>query len=110
MRRRDFITLLGGATVPWSLAARAQQAGFVEGRSVKVEYRWAEGQFDRLPAMAADLVDRKVAAICAGAGDVAIRAAMAATKTTPIVFTTASDPVRAGFVASLRHRRHFYGS
>jgi ABC-type uncharacterized transport system substrate-binding protein len=131
MRRRDFITLLGGATVPWSLAARAQQsatqvigvlhgvsaaqwtdrmvgfhqglgeAGFVEGRSVKVEYRWAEGQFDRLPAMAADLVDRKVAAICAGAGDVAIRAAMAATKTTPIVFTTASDPVRAGFVASL---------
>src|SRR6476660_869992 len=109
MRRRDFITLLGGATVPWSLAARAQQsatqvigvlhgvsaaqwtdrmvgfhqglgeAGFVEGRSVKVEYRWAEGQFDRLPAMAADLVDRKVAAICAGAGDVAIRAAMAAT-------------------------------
>jgi ABC-type uncharacterized transport system substrate-binding protein len=131
MRRRDFITLLGGATVPWSIAARAQQsatqvigvlhgvsaaqwidrmvgfhqglgeAGFVEGRSVKVEYRWAEGQFDRLPAMAADLVDRKVAAICAGAGDVAIRAAMAATKTTPIVFTTASDPVRAGFVASL---------
>jgi putative ABC transport system substrate-binding protein len=131
MRRRDFITLLGGATVPWSLAARAQQsatqvigvlhgvsaaqwidrmvgfhqglgeAGFVEGRNVKVEYRWAEGQFDRLPAMAADLVDRKVAAICAGAGDVAIRAAMAATKTTPIVFTTASDPVRAGFVASL---------
>ena len=63
--------------------------------------RWAEGQFDRLPAMAADLVSRKVAVICAGAGDVAIRTAMEATKTIPIVFTTASDPVRAGFVTSL---------
>jgi ABC-type uncharacterized transport system substrate-binding protein len=130
MRRREFITLLGIVSAS-SFAARAQQsampvigvlhgvsaaqwtdrmvgfhrglneAGFVEGRNVRIEYRWAEGQFDRLPAMAADLVDRKVAAICAGAGDVAIRAAMAATKTTPIVFTTASDPVRAGFVASL---------
>jgi putative ABC transport system substrate-binding protein len=130
MRRREFITLLGIVSAS-SLSARAQQsalpvigvlhgvsaaqwtdrmvgfhrglsdAGFVEGRNVSVEYRWAEGQFDRLPAMAADLVDRKVAAICAGAGDVAIRAAMAATKTTPIGFTTASDPVRAGFVASL---------
>lgn len=129
MRRREFITLLGAMAS--SLAARAQQsvtpligvlhgvsaaqwtdrmvgfhrglgeAGFVEGRNVRVEYRWAEGQFDRLPAMAADLVDHKVAVICAGAGDVAIRAAMAATPTTPIVFTTASDPVRAGFVASL---------
>jgi putative ABC transport system substrate-binding protein len=130
MRRREFITLLGIVSAS-SLAARAQQsatpvigvlhgvsaaqwadrmvgfhrglneAGFVEGRNVRVEYRWAEGQFGHLPAMAADLVDRKVAAICAGAGDVAIRAAMAATKITPIVFTTASDPVRAGFVASL---------
>ena len=130
MRRREFITLLGIVSAS-SLSARAQQsampvigvlhgvsaaqwtdrmvgfhrglsdAGFVEGRNVSVEYRWAEGQFDRLPAMAADLVERHVAVICAGAGDVAIRAAMAATKTTPIVFTSASDPVRAGFVASL---------
>ena len=130
MRRREFMTLLGLVSAS-SLSARAQQsamsvigvlhgvsaaqwtdrmfgfhrglsdAGFVEGRNVSVEYRWAEGQFDRLPAMAADLVERHVAVICAGAGDVAIRAAMAATKTTPIVFTTASDPVRAGFVASL---------
>jgi putative ABC transport system substrate-binding protein len=130
MRRREFITLLGVVSAS-SLAARAQpsatpmigvlhgvsaaqwtdrmvgfhrglgEAGFVEGRNVTVEYRWAEGQFDRLPAMAADLVDRKVAVICAGAGDVAIRAAMAATKTIPIVFTTASDPVRAEFVLSL---------
>jgi putative ABC transport system substrate-binding protein len=130
MRRREFITLLGVVSAS-SLAARAQpsatpmigvlhgvsaaqwtdrmlgfhrglgEAGFVEGRNVTVEYRWAEGQFDRLPAMAADLVDREVAVICAGAGDVAIRAAMAATKTIPIVFTTASDPVRAEFVLSL---------
>ena len=122
--------LLGG-TLAWPVAARAQQSampligvlhgvsaaqwtdrmvgfhrglgetGFAEGRNVTIEYRWAEGQFDRLPGMAADLVGRKVAVICAGAGDVAIRAAMAATKTTPIVFTTASDPVRAGFVLSL---------
>jgi putative ABC transport system substrate-binding protein len=130
MRRRAFITLVGGAAA-WPHLARAQQlarpvigvlhgvsaaqwadrmvgfnrglreAGFVEGRDVAMEYRWAEGQFDRLPAMAADLVSRKVAVICAGAGDVAIRTAMAATKTIPIVFTTASDPVRAGFVQSL---------
>jgi len=131
MRRREFISLLGGAAVAWPLAARAQrpampvigvlhgvsatqwtdrmvgfnqglsEAGFAEGRNVAIEYRWAEGQFDRLPAMAADLVSRKVAVICAGASDVAIRTAMAATKTIPIVFSTASDPVRAGFVPSL---------
>jgi putative tryptophan/tyrosine transport system substrate-binding protein len=131
MRRRQFIRLLGGTLAWPFAAARAQQSampligvlhgvsaaqwadrmvgfhrglgetGFTEGRNVTIEYRWAEGQFDRLPEMAADLVGRKVAVICAGAGDVAIRAAMAATKTTPIVFTTASDPVRAGFVLSL---------
>jgi putative ABC transport system substrate-binding protein len=75
-------------------------SGFVDGRNATIEYRWADGQFDRLPAMAADLVSRKVAVICAGASDFAIRAAMEATKTVPIVFTTASDPVRAGFVSS----------
>src|SRR5262245_60521891 len=130
MRRREFITLLGGSAVAWPLAARAQQpmpvigvlhgvsaaqwtdrmagfhrglgeAGLAEGRNAAIEYRWAEGQFDRLPAMAADLVSRKVAVISAGAPDVAVRATMAATKTIPIVFVTASDPVGAGFVPSL---------
>jgi putative tryptophan/tyrosine transport system substrate-binding protein len=131
LRRREFVKLLSGAATVWPFAAWAQQsaipligvlhgvsaaqwtdrmvgfhrglgeAGFAEGGNVTIEYRWAEGHFDRLPAMAADLVSRKVAVICAGAGDVAIRAAMTATKTTPIVFTTASDPVRAGFVLSL---------
>jgi ABC-type uncharacterized transport system substrate-binding protein len=129
--RREFITLLGGAAAAWPLAARGQQpampvigvlhgvsaaqwtnrmagfhrglgeAGLAEGRNVAIEYRWAEGQFDRLPAMAADLVSRKVAIISAGAPDVAVRATMAATKTIPIVFVTASDPVGAGFVPSL---------
>ena len=131
MRRREFTMLVGGAAAAWPFWARAQQstmpvigilhgvsaaqwkdrmagfhrglaeAGFAEGRNVGIEYRWAEGQFDRLPAMAADLVSRKVAVICAGASDIAIRAALAATKSIPIVFTTASDPVRAGFVLSL---------
>ena len=77
------------------------EAGFAEGRNVAIEYRWAEGQFDRLPAMATDLVSRKVAVICAGASNVAIQAAIVATRTIPIVFTTASDPVSAGFVPSL---------
>jgi putative ABC transport system substrate-binding protein len=132
VQRRKFIGMLGGIAA-WPVMARAQQSamsvvgvlhgvsaaqwtdrmvgfhrglgetGFTEGRNVAIEYRWAEGQFERLPAMAADLVGRKVAVICAGAGDVAIRTAMAATKTIPIVFTTASDPVRAGFVSSLGH-------
>ncbi len=77
------------------------ETGYVEGRNVTIEYRWADGQFERLPAMAADLVGRKVSVIFASAGDVATRAAMAATKTIPIVFITASDPVDAGFVQSL---------
>ena len=131
MQRREFIEAITGSAVVWPLAARAQQSampvigvlhgvsaaqwadrmvgfhqglretGYSEGRNVTIEYRWADGQFERLPTMAADLVSRKVAVICAGAGDVAIREAMAATKTIPVVFTTASDPVRAGFVVSL---------
>src|SRR5262245_46864049 len=131
MKRREFITLVGGAATTWSFAGLAQQpampvvgvlhgvsatqwmdrmvgfhrglgeVGFADGRNVAIEFRWAEGQFDRLPAMAADLVSRKVAVISAGAPDVAVRAAMAATTTIPIVFVTASDPVNAGFVSSL---------
>ena len=77
------------------------EMGFSEGRNVAIEYRWAEGHFDRLPAMAADLVSRGVRVISAGAPDVAIRSAMGATNTIPIVFMTASDPVRAGFVSNL---------
>jgi ABC-type uncharacterized transport system substrate-binding protein len=126
--RRQIISLLGGAAAAWPMVARAQppalpvigslqgtaqgpefmagfhrglsEMGYVEGRNLAIEYRWAEGRFDRLPAMATDLVSRKVPAIFAGP-DVGIQAAMAATKTIPIVFATASDPVAAGFVASL---------
>ena len=77
------------------------ETGFVEGRNVAIDYRWAESQLDRLPAMAADLVSSKVAVILAGGSNVGVRAAMAATRTIPIVFTTANDPVALGFVASL---------
>jgi putative ABC transport system substrate-binding protein len=131
VRRREFITLLGGAAATWPLAARAQQpalpvigslcgvsavewadriagfrrglseVGFVEGRNVAIEYRWAEGHFDRLAAMAADLVGRKVAVIFVTGGSVATQAAMAATRSIPIVFTTGGDPVAQGFVRSL---------
>ena len=130
MRRRDFIKGVVGSAATWPLAARAQQssmpvigylgpgsaqsdafrvtgfrqglkeAGYVEGQNLKIEYRWAEDHYDRLPAIAADLVRRQVAVIVVTSASASL-AAKAATKTLPIVFETAGDPVKLGFVGSL---------
>jgi ABC-type uncharacterized transport system substrate-binding protein len=134
MKRREFIQLIGGAVAAWPFAARAQQpsipvvgwlgattaedaaiqveafrrglseTGFVDGHSVKIEYRWAEGRYAQLPALAADLVSRKVDAIVASGGSVAALAAQKATATIPIVFASVgADPIKVGLVPNL-HR------
>src|SRR5262245_11935677 len=130
MKRREFIALLGSAAAAWPLVASAQQqvvpvvgflhpsspetfrhiidgfrrglndAGFVDGQNVAIEYRWARGEYDRLPALAVELVQRRVRVILAGGREVGVSAAKAATPTIPILFNTSSDPVKSGLVAS----------
>src|SRR5262245_27648046 len=132
IRRREFVVALGGAVTAWPLAARGAQlampvigllstrspavdtplialirqglgeSGFVEGQNTAFDYRWAEGQYDRLAALATDLVHRQVAVIITMGGELSALAAKAATSTIPIVFAVGTDPIRSGLAASLR--------
>jgi putative ABC transport system substrate-binding protein len=131
MTRREFITLIGGATVAWPIGARGQppsmpmvgflnvgfadrsahqvaafrqglkETGYIEGRNITVEFRWADGRYDRLPTLAADLIRREAAVILTGGGEAPFRAVRAASETVPIVFNIGNDPVQLGLVASL---------